>query len=154
MTGFQYLDGSRERIYSLSSGGEFFSIYSINDENIAFFSLGSAEKPLKTVKIPNPNVQVCVIKAVDSLQNPGISITGGENRLTFTNEQLIPDQAGSWASIVWIALPLKTDTGKRNDYAITISGTTPPFAVTASVNISIDRGIRMKSSPVKKEILK
>jgi hypothetical protein len=145
LTGYQYSRGKDERICRLNPGGETFALYSLPDsQGNMVMAFGTKEHPLKILYLPNPHVQLMVIKARDDTARPGWSLAGHEKRVTFTNREILPEQGDRWAAAVWSALPLKISEEEKNDFSVIISGITPPFTVLARINMSFDRGIRLE----------
>jgi hypothetical protein len=154
LSGYQYSYGKNERIYRLDPRGGAFALYSLPDsQGSMIMAFGTREHPLKLLYLPNPHVQILVIKARDDTARPDWSITGHENRVIFTNREILPEQGDRWAVAVWSAMPLKISDGEKNNFSVTISGIKPPFSVLARINMSFDRGIRLEGYTVRKDVL-
>lgn len=152
LSGYQYTDGKKPRITNLAEGGAQFCLYRLTKRD-ALISFGDSSSPLKLLEFPNPNIQVSVIKTTDSFSTAAPSISGSQNHITYTNEQLVSDQAGSWARIVWSVAPLNSrDSDSSTSFSAVVSNIEAPFVVSVRVNIATERGIRLQSPSAQKEI--
>jgi len=156
LTVYNYYSKSSDGMISkIGKKGKPFSVYNIDyRNNTATFGIGTRENPLVVENFPNPNVQVLVVKKVDSIRtSPPFSIAGEKNYITFTNEKIFEgEEDDRWNAIIWTVKPLILNKRKNTGFTFNISGISPPFAVIVFVNISLAQGIRLRTRPVMKTI--
>ncbi len=122
--------------------------------NIDYYSkrmvlgVNKGEKPVEIRTFPNPNIQVILMKPVDSINKKiDFSIGGETNYYAHTNEKIIPGNDDLWNGIAWIVKEMKINKNKKNFFQFTLSNITPPFAIYVVPNLTMEKGIRIKMKP-------
>ncbi len=146
---FNYYDNNGLLLYKINAAANPFAVYSINyNSRTMTIGLGTEKDPVKIIEFPNPNIQILIIRTVEDISgSPKYVILNEKNRITFSNEKFFADQAGDWVSIVWAVKQIDINNSKLSKITFQVKGIKPPFAVIAFANISLVKGIRLRSSP-------
>jgi hypothetical protein len=111
-------------------------------------STNNGESPLEVQAFPNPNVQVILIKPVESLNKKiDFAIGNDKNYNCFSNEKIIPGNDDLWNGVAWVVKDLKISEAKKEQYKLNLNNIQPPFALFVVPNLSFEKGVRIKMDP-------
>ncbi|MCP4132105.1 MAG: hypothetical protein GY754_14110 [bacterium] len=145
-----YYDYNKKLLINrISSKGHPFTVYGVDYPNKKItVGLSRNNKKIPVKEFPNPSVQILVIKQVEALfEKPGYSISSEENFITFSNEKIFSDQMDNWTSTVWAVKALLPENRDKSNLTFSINNISPPFAVIVFVNLSLETGTRIRTSP-------
>jgi hypothetical protein len=153
LQGVSYYDRRKQpKVYKIGENGNTFTIYKVNIKDKSIITgIGSKTRPVKFLEFPNPCIQIFVFKTVNNLSvKPSYSIAGLKNHISYTNESIFNDQGGEWLSAVWAVKEFDIEKAPPKKQIFTITGINPPFAVVINGNLSLEKGLRIRTQPVGK----
>ncbi len=147
-----FLENDNLRINRFSKNGIPFIIYDIDyDSKIITTGLYTKKQPIKIDEFPNPNVQIMVIKPVEKINSDiKFAIAGLKNYKIFSNEKIFKDQDDSWLGISWAAKSINIEKKNITEFKFTVNNISPPFAIKIYANLSMEKGICLRSRPALK----
>ncbi len=151
LQGISYYYGNKQaKVYKIGEKGNTFIIYTVNsrDKRITI-GIGTKNRPIQLREFPNPCIQICVFKPIDNFsQKPSYTIADLKNYMTFTNEKIFDDQGGEWLSAIWAVKKFDTTKSLQKKHIFTITGISAPFAVIIYGNLSLEKGLRIRTQPM------
>jgi len=146
----QYIkDGNTIRRNKISSMGMPFLVYNIDSKGKRIvLGLGTKKYPISLLNMPNPNIEITIMKPVDSVpQKINFSVSKGKQVKYYTNENISSDQGDNWLSCISSFQKLILKKGVTQ-YSITVKNIKAPFAIKAQANLSLGKGQRIVTKPV------
>lgn len=154
---YKYFNNKNESlINSYGENGKSFLIYRIDyNSKKMIVGLNKGEKPLEIKQFPNPNIQIILMKPVESINKKvNFSIGTGPNFYAFSNEKIIPGNDDLWNGIAWIVKKIKINKDKRQEFKISLNNISPPFAIYVVPNLAMVKGIRIRMNPGVRLVIK
>jgi hypothetical protein len=151
LQGISYFDSRKQpKLNKIGKKGKTFIVYSVDLKNRKITAgIGSKTNPVAFREFPNPCIQIILFKSIDNLSSkPSYRITGSKNHFLFTNEKIFENQADEWVSAVWSVREIDIKKPLKKKYIFTLTGITPPFAVMVIGNLSLEKGLRIRTLPV------